>query len=453
MSKILISTLPVSGHIKPALAVATKLKAVGHEVVFAFPEGGTAFVSSNFKCIVTTNNKFYYKPTTLRFWPWYCAHDIKKIENNIRYVLGDWTLTQFYRLREIAQECYPDLIISDCFHVAPLIIARERDIPSAALGVTPYRNLISGSAPLRSGIAPATNRQQAIIYDFINRAIQRRFYHVRNHLTENFLQVSPTIEDAINRAPLSMFGICQDLSTAYLQCSSPCLEDRPTILEANGVEFIGPMNEGHLSPERYEHESALNKVTTERKTKATVFITWGTVQPTPPPEFMALAKELGGSVNLNVIVAPPNNHRIQISKQLIAECSASQVTVTSDFKDFLPKLKTANVFVSNGGFGGVKAALTLGIPVVCFGNQDDKPDVCGRVQRSKAGIGFSLCINQRRIIHAIRRVLREPSFTIRAQTVGKELSEYDKSLRLERIVERLLDKKVNRSSTYFSQEL
>ena len=138
MSKILISILPVSGHIKPALAVATKLKAVGHTVVFALPENVTASVSSGFKCIETTKDKFYYKPTTLRIWPWHYAHDIKMIENNIRFVLGDWIFSQLDRLREIAQEYCPDLIISDCLHIAPLIISRERDIPSAVLGVTPY---------------------------------------------------------------------------------------------------------------------------------------------------------------------------------------------------------------------------------------------------------------------------------------------------------------------------
>ena len=257
MSKILISILPVSGHIKPALAVATKLKAAGHTVVFALPKEVTASVSSGFKCIKTTKDRFYYKPTTLRILPWYYSHDIKMIENNIRFVLGDWTFCQLDKLREIVQEYCPDLIISDCLHIAPLIIARERGTPSAVLGVTPYRNLLSGSAPLRSGIAPAANRHQAIIYDFINRSIQRRFNHVRIFLTESLLQVSPELQSVFNDKPLSMFGICQELSTAYLQCSSPCLEDRPTLLEANGVYFIGPMNEEHLSPQRHRSASAL----------------------------------------------------------------------------------------------------------------------------------------------------------------------------------------------------
>ena len=449
MSKILISTLPVSGHIKPALAAATKLKAAGHTVVFALPEGITALVGSGFMCIATTKDKFYYKPTTLRFWSRHFTHDIKKIENNIRFVLGDWTFSQLDRLREIAEEYCPDLIISDCLHVAPLIAARERGIPSAALGVTPYRNLLRGSAPFRTGITPATNRYKAIIYDLINRAMQRRFNHVRNLLTKSLLQVAPALQSVFNGQPLSIFDICQKLSTAYLQCSAPCLEDRPTLLEANGVEFIGPMNEEPLSPQRHPVVGALHTDTVEYKTKATVSITWGTVQPTPPPEFMVLARKLGRSADLNVIVAPPDNHRIQVSRQLFSERPATRVTLTTNFGDFLPKLKKADVFVSNGGFGAVKAALTLGIPIVCFGNQDDKPDVCGRVQRSGAGIGFSWWLQQRRIISAVRRVLKEPSFTVRAQIVGQELSEYDKSTRLEQVVARLLDQKAKGGSIHF----
>jgi UDP:flavonoid glycosyltransferase YjiC (YdhE family) len=157
------------------------------------------------------------------------------------------------------------------------------------------------------------------------------------------------------------------------------------------------------------------------------------MQGKPPKDFIDLAKELNQCRKFKVVVNAPPDQRDKVVSEL-----PQNITVISGEEDYYSALRNADVFVSNGGFGGVKAALTLGIPVVCFGDQDDKPDVCGRVKRSGAGLGLSRWVTPEKIVDAVERVLNVPSFKSRALAVSHELIEYEHSTRLTQAIERLL---------------
>jgi UDP:flavonoid glycosyltransferase YjiC (YdhE family) len=440
MGKILISTLPIQGHLNPALAVARRLAAAGHDLRFALPPK-VAHEVTRFKCHPTTDDVFSYVPVTLRFSAKHIRGDIAKIERNIRYIFEAWTESQLHSLRQVAEEERPDLIIADTHHLAPLIVAHERKIPSAVLGVTPYRKVLKGSAPIGSGLPPARNPALVTAYDSINLLFDRISRDVRRVVADRLIQISPELKTRLGSAPLSIFGTSQELGAAFLQCSAPCLEDRPA--SQLGVEFIGPMNPAdHLSPESH---SRFGNPRTQSDVK-NVVITWGTMQPLMPLEFIAAAKALVEYSQINVAIAPPRNHRLEA----MMDCRplSGRASVTQEgFDNFLSVLKSADVFVSNGGFGAVKLALTLGVPVVSFGNQDDKPDVCGRVRRSGAGIGFRWWGGTRRLVNAVRSVLADDSYRKHAGQVGKQLAEYDRSRALESTIQRLLGQSPRPGST------
>lgn len=435
MGKILISPLPIIGHIIPAMAVARRLAAAGHNIKFALPTQIASQVSQDFSCVTTTDDVFSHEPVTLRLSATNALRDIAKLKINIRFLFELWTESQLESLRKIITKELPDLIISDTHHLAPIVVALENQLPSAVLGVTPYRKIFKGSAPIGSGLAPSYKMPYAYIYDSINRIIEWRSRNIRHTVTRRLTDLSPGLKSILQDAPLSIFGICQDLGTAFFQCSTPYLEDQPEVLTKHGVEFIGPMNEEILSPENH---TRFKGKTLSAETKKIV-ITWGTMQPSIPIEFVEVIKALKDFSELNIVIAPPTKQRFEA--KMLCHTISGRVRVTNTFEDFLYELKSADVFVSNGGFGAVKAALTLGIPVICSGDQDDKPDVCGRVQRTGAGIGllwWGIGSIERRFEKAIRLVLSNASYKERALEVGKELAAYEVSGALESAVQRLL---------------
>ena len=52
------------------------------------------------------------------------------------------------------------------------------------------------------------------------------------------------------------------------------------------------------------------------------------------------------------------------------------------YEQILPR---TSVFITNGGYNGVQQALSYGVPIVCYGETEDKPHVSARVQWSGRG--------------------------------------------------------------------
>lgn len=74
----------------------------------------------------------------------------------------------------------------------------------------------------------------------------------------------------------------------------------------------------------------------------------------------------------------------------------------------LPKV---DVMVTNGGYGAVQRALSMGVPLVVAGNTEDKPEVAARVAWSGAGVNLKTGTPSPRAIRAaVRKVLGDGSY-------------------------------------------
>ncbi len=97
-----------------------------------------------------------------------------------------------------------------------------------------------------------------------------------------------------------------------------------------------------------------------------------------------------------------------------------------------------DVFVTNGGYGGVQLALGRGIPLVVTGGKEDKPEVGARVAWTGAGIRF----RQERpspggLRKAIRRVLDDERYRVEAQRLAADMARSPGAVGLADIVDSL----------------
>ncbi|WP_067898099.1 nucleotide disphospho-sugar-binding domain-containing protein [Nocardia vaccinii] len=103
-------------------------------------------------------------------------------------------------------------------------------------------------------------------------------------------------------------------------------------------------------------------------------------------------------------VVPPANARI------VEYCSYAAL------------LPTVDVMITNGGYGGVHAALAHGIPLVVAGDTADKPEVAARV--AQAGAGVALHTSRpapQDIAAAVDRVLNTASYQRAAQRLARDI--------------------------------
>jgi UDP:flavonoid glycosyltransferase YjiC (YdhE family) len=107
--------------------------------------------------------------------------------------------------------------------------------------------------------------------------------------------------------------------------------------------------------------------------------------------------------------------------------------------DLMPKV---NVFVTNGGYGGLHAALGHGVPIVAAGDTEDKVETTRRVEWSGTGVNLRTGRpTEAQIAAGVDRVLTEPSFRERAQALQAEIAAAPGMPGLERIVTELVASK------------
>ncbi len=90
------------------------------------------------------------------------------------------------------------------------------------------------------------------------------------------------------------------------------------------------------------------------------------------------------------------------------------------YDDLLPR---TDVYVTNGGYGGVQYALRHGVPIVTSSGQEDKPEVAGRIAWS--GVGRRLkseTPSASAVGDAVRSVLDEPRYRTAAQRIAESMA-------------------------------
>jgi MGT family glycosyltransferase len=109
--------------------------------------------------------------------------------------------------------------------------------------------------------------------------------------------------------------------------------------------------------------------------------------------------------------------------ELMVVPSNARVESFVPFNRLLPKV---DVLVTNGGYGAVHQALSLGVPIVIAGETEDKALISARVDWTGAGISLGTQDpTEEQIRSAVRAVLADRRYRERAQSIQQNFKEYD----------------------------
>ncbi|WP_165974727.1 glycosyltransferase [Nonomuraea deserti] len=110
--------------------------------------------------------------------------------------------------------------------------------------------------------------------------------------------------------------------------------------------------------------------------------------------------------------------------RLLPEIPAN--SVIAGYVTFDRLLPVASVLVTNGGYGGVHAALRNGVPLVVAGDTEDKPEVAARVQWSGAGLDLRTGRPRpEQVRQAVVTVLGDAGYRAAARRLRAEIAESD----------------------------
>ncbi|WP_315771919.1 MULTISPECIES: glycosyltransferase [unclassified Bradyrhizobium] len=427
MARFLIAVTALPGHVFPLLAVAQLLVGRGHEVVVysgsLFRERveatGARFVAFRPEIDVDYRKLDERFPERRKFAP-----GPAQLCFGLKHIFADAMPHQAAGIRELRRDFPFDAIITDTMFCGtfPLVLGPpEKRAPIVALGITALALSSADTAffgtALPPSITPADRARNAAMNSHLQQAI---FGSVQQYFNDVL------VKNGARPLPAFLFDSMITLPDLYLQLTAKEFEYSRGKMP-DSIRFVGPLlpppSIGFHPPPWWDDVDKAGPI---------VLVTQGTLAngdlgQLVGPTLTALANE-----ELTVIACtggPPVE-----SIPVVLQPNAKAVTFLP-FDRLLPKV---SVMVTNGGYGAVNHALSLGVPLVVAGDSEEKPEIAARVAWAGAGINLGTgrpSVSQ--IREAVRAVLTKPQYRRGAQALRTAFVRHNARDEIAELVERL----------------
>lgn len=423
MTRFLMATIPVMGHVSPALPIVRELINCGHEVCWYT---GQAFQTT----VEATGARF----APIRSWIDYsdltnvplalmnqrdATQGVERLKFDLKNFFIDPVVGQVKDLAEILVEFPADVLIADSMFLGVSWIAEQRGLLWAEFGTSALALSSRDTAPFGPGLQPS------------NTVLRR----LRNHGLRWFFQQTVMRElTAYTNEVRSQIGLPPS-SVHFFDKVSPFLYLSPSIPEFEyprsdlppQVHFIGPL----LSPPTIEF--TFPQWWEELKgNKPVIHVTQGTV-----------------STNANDLLIP-TLHALKDEDVLVVATTGGSEVDTLNFTDLPPNVRIepfiphahllphVDVVVTNGGYNGVQMALANGVPLVVAGQTEEKPEIAARVEWAKVGINLKTRTpTPTQIKHAVKTLLRDSSYRTCIKQLQTKMQDYNAPATAATLIEQL----------------
>lgn len=407
MSRFLLCTLPLSGHVNPGVPIAQALVQRGHEVRW--------YTGQRFRAAI--------EATGARFEPMQAAFDSGEGEFFVRLpqlsglAAMNWGIKRAFidpipdqvaDLRRVLAEFQADVVVSDQVFAGAEALHELGGPPWAMFSVSALTLSSRDTAPFNTTLAPsatwAGRIRNYVLSALINRVLLR---DATSHV--NYVRWT------LGLPPLrrSLFDLASPF--LYLHGTTPMFEYPRSDLPPQ-VHFVGPLLPP--LPDNWTPPMWWNEML--HADCPIVHVTQGTVATDADdllvPTLRALAND-----DVLVIATTGGSPIERIGVQTLP----ANVRV----EPFLPHgylLPHVDVMVSNGGFNGVQVALAHGVPLVVAGGSEEKAEINARVAWSGAGINLKTKNpTPEQIRVAVRTLLDNPQYRQSAEQIKADYARHD----------------------------
>jgi MGT family glycosyltransferase len=423
MSRLIIATLPADGHLSPLLPLARELTARGHEVFWHTGPKYRARVQATGAAYLPLIDAWNIDAGDLdaQFPGRAETQGLARFKFDMREIFIKMLPGQIADLSRHVANVQPDLLVVEPGCGAAAAAVHERcGLPWVTVGIGALMMRSADTAPFGIALKPmkgalgrARNR---VLKGLVDRTV---FRSVDADYRAMCAQVGLTPQpDGLFSAVLSPY--------LYLHPSVPSFEYPRSDLPAQ-VEFVGP----HLpaAPADLQLPSWWDEML--RDDRPVVLVTQGTVATDPDelllPTLEALRDE---PVQVVAVTGGPD-------PALLGPAPAN--ARVARYVPFAALMEHVDAYVTNGGYGGLHFALSHGVPILSVGATEDKPELAARVAWSGVGLGMrAQRADPAKVRAAVRRLLDESRFRVRAEAIAAEMAGYGGPGRSADLLERLV---------------
>jgi MGT family glycosyltransferase len=338
------------------------------------------------------------------------------LSHDFKHAFGDTIPDQYRVIRQIMNESTVDLILTDVTFLGtfPMLLGpRETRPPIISCGVLPLLLSSIDTSPYSPPDSSPEGRKR-------NQKENQRFQELLASADD---YINGILSDC-GSGPLPRF-ILDCLYTVpdlFLEFTAEAFEF-PRSDMPSSLQFVGPVlpkpKESFRPPAWWRELDSPRPV---------VLVTQGTIANTDLSQLVE--PTLTGLANEDVLVVVAHGGG---DMKTISIPSNARVESFVPFANILPKV---DVFVTNGGYGGVNQALSMGVPIVIAGITEDKAFVSACVGWSGAGINLETDrASADQVRTAVRTVLADKKYRHKARELQANFAQYDAFRRISQIIE------------------
>lgn len=282
------------------------------------------------------------------------------------------------------------------------------------IGVIPMTLSSRDTAPFGPGLPPPTSDEQRAQYAAMGKQVGETFFaNCQKTWFEMFEEVGAKVP------PMSLFDAPFHLQDRFLQMAPPSSE-YPRSDAPDTIRFSGGIPKGAREP-MTDPPSFWQEITTNKGDRDVVLVCQGTIALNYNDLIIPTIKALKDRPNTIVVAV------LGIKGKTLPEGTVipdnARVADYISFDDILPHCST---FITNGGYGAFQHSISNGVPVVCGGTTEDKPEVCSRVEWSGMGINLRTAQpTEKQLLEAVDEIIKNPKYSTRAKEMEAEMKEFD----------------------------
>ncbi len=428
--KILFANIPADGHFAPLTGLALHLQNEGHDVRWytapSYAEKirklGIRYYLFNKAKEVTVHNvdEVFPERKTIK-------NPVKKVIFDICTYFVERGPEFFEDIKDINREFDFDILVADNAFTGLTFVKEKLRKHTVAIGILPLNESSKELPPPIMGLTPATS------------AAGKLFHAALRYLANNVLLKKP---HALIHKYHSMYGVSTsnknifdiqiEKASLYLQSGTPGFEYKRSEMSKH-IHFIGPLLP-HSTPGSY-NIAFKDKL---KKYDKVILVTQGTFEG-DVNKLIIPTLEAFKNTNYLVIVTTAGWH----TNMLRERYRDFEHIIIEDFIPFNAIMPYTDVFVSNGGYGGVILSICNKVPMVVGGIHEGKNEICARVGYFKLGINLRTeSPKPEKIKKAVTEVLENNLYSKNVEALSGEFSRYNPEKLCAEYIERLIPLRV-----------
>ncbi len=425
--KILFACVPGDGHFNPLTGIAKYLQSLGYDIRWYT----SAAYSKKLEKLQIPHYPFKRALEVTGETADTVFPERKELKNPVKKL--NYDIINFFIKRgpeyyvdmlDIYKSFSFDLVIADVAFSAIPFITDKMNIPVLSIGVFPLTETSKDLAPAGLGITPSKTffgRRRQDISRFIAGKILFR--------KSNIVMKKVMGEYSISTDNANIFDLLVKKSTFVLQSGTPGFEYFRSDLGKN-IRFIGP-----LLPYKKPGNKDVWFDGRLISYKKIIVVTQGTVE-RDVEKIMVPTLEAFKNTDI-LVVATTGGSQTAALRERFPESNI----IIEDFIPFEDIMPYANVYITNGGYGGVMLGIENELPLVVAGVHEGKNEINARIGYFNLGINLKTetpSVLQMR--SAVDEVIKNSIYKKNVVKLSKEFKNYDPNILITKCVKEVLER-------------